>query len=418
MRARISQVHGQRGVATLRLLRSANLPASAGRATREHAVPQDVIPNALPDDPSTPALRTVPLDALHRELGARMVAFAGYAMPVQYPRGIVAEHTHTRTHASLFDVSHMGQSWLRGTLGTEALERLVPGDIAALRDGRQRYTLLLNEAGGIIDDLMVARRAPGALFLVTNASRTEIDATVIAAALPESARLEVIEDRALLALQGPDAAAVLERLAPGAASMPFMTVATLMLDGAECDISRSGYTGEDGFELSVPTEAAERVARVLLAQPEVAPAGLGARDSLRLEAGLCLYGQDIDELTTPVEAGLTWTIGKRRKMTWDFPGALAIRDQLDNGPHRVRVGIRPDGRAPARAGALIVATDGTGAGTVTSGGFSPTLNAPIAMGYVRRDLAADGTPLALMVRDKPLPARVAPLPFVPHRYRS
>ena len=381
-------------------------------------MPQDAIPNALPDDPSPPVLRNVPLDALHRELGARMVAFAGHSMPLQYAPGIVAEHKHTRTRASLFDVSHMGQSWLRGARGSEALEKLVPGDISGLREGRQRYTLLLNEAGGILDDLMVARRAPDALFIVTNASRKENDAAVIAASLPDGVRLEVVEDRALLALQGPAAAAALARLAPEAENLPFMGVATVKIDGADCDTSRSGYTGEDGFEISVPVEAAERVARVLLAQPEVSPAGLGARDSLRLEAGLCLYGQDIDELTTPVDAGLAWTIAKRRKMTWDFPGALAIRDQLDNSPHRMRVGIRPDGRAPARAGALIVATDGTGAGTITSGLFSPTLNAPIAMGYVRRDLRANGTPLALMVRDKPLPARVSPLPFVPHRYKS
>jgi len=391
---------------------------NAARATWENDVPQDAIPNDLPDDPTAPVLRTVPADALHRELGARMVAFAGYSMPLQYARGIVAEHTQTRNQASLFDVSHMGQAWLRGALAAEALERLVPGDIVGLREGRQRYTLLLNEAGGILDDLMVARRAHDALFVVVNASRKENDASVIAASLPDSVRLEVIEDRALLALQGPAAASVLARLAPDADKLPFMGVATVTIDRSACDVSRSGYTGEDGFEISVPGDAAERVAGVLLAQPEVAPAGLGARDSLRLEAGLCLYGQDIDELTTPVEAGLTWTIGKRRKMSWDFPGALAIRDQLDNGPHRTRVGIRPDGRAPARAGALIVASDGTGAGTVTSGLFSPTLSAPIAMGYVRRDLAADGTPLALMVRDKPLPARVAPLPFVPHRYRS
>jgi aminomethyltransferase len=392
--------------------------ATAALATWEHDVPQDGIPNALPDDPTAPVLRTVPLDALHRELGARMIAFAGYSMPVQYARGIVAEHIQTRTSAALFDVSHMGQAWLQGAGGAEALERLVPGDISALREGRQRYTLLLNEAGGILDDFMVARRAPDALFLVTNAARKDNDAAVIAAALPDGVRLEVIEDRALLALQGPAAVGVLARLAPDADKLPFMGVATLTIDGAACDVSRSGYSGEDGFEISVPGDAAERVARVLLAQPEVAPAGLGARDSLRLEAGLCLYGQDIDELTTPVEAGLTWTIGKRRKMTWDFPGGIAIRDQLDNGPHRKRVGIRPDGRAPARAGASIVASDGTGAGTITSGSFSPTLNAPIAMGYVRRDLAADGTALSLMVRDKPLPARVAPLPFVPHRYRS
>jgi len=379
-----------------------------------------MVENALPDDPSSNPeshpLAATPLDALHRELGARMVPFAGYAMPVQYAPGIIAEHLHCRQHAALFDVSHMGQATVQGADAAAALERLVPGDIAGLKPGRQRYTLLTNEAGGILDDLMVARLAENRFLLVVNASRKATDLPHIEAALPAGVRLHPHEDRALLALQGPDAGAVMARLSPEAGTLGFMGVLDTQLDGIPCVISRSGYTGEDGFEISVPAEHAEALARRLLAESEVKPAGLGARDSLRLEAGLPLYGNDIDELTSPVEAGLTWTLGKRRRMAWDFPGAGAIRDQLENGPHRHRVGIRLDGRAPARAGTLIVADDGTGAGTVTSGGFSPSLNAPIAMGYVRRDLAEDGTALHLTVRGKPLPARVAPLPFVPHRY--
>ena len=361
--------------------------------------------------------KTTPLDALHRELGARMVPFAGYSMPVQYGHGIIAEHRQCRERAALFDVSHMGQALLHGAGAAAALERLVPGDILGLKPGRQRYTLLLNEAGGILDDLMVARPDAERLFLVVNAARKQADFIHLAGNL-EGARLEVLEDRALLALQGPLAAAVLGRLAPEAVLLPFMGMAPLSIAGTPCLVSRSGYTGEDGFEISLPADRAEALARRLLVEPEVAPAGLGARDSLRLEAGLCLHGNDIDELTSPIEAGLAWAIGKRRRAAWDFPGAAAIRDQIENGAHRRRVGLRPDGRAPARAGTLIAATDGTGAGTVTSGGFSPTLNAPIAMGYLRYDLAAEGTPLLLLVRGKQLPARVSPLPFVPHRYAS
>ena len=349
--------------------------------------------------------KTTPLDALHRELGARMVPFAGYSMPVQYVGGIIAEHRQCRERAALFDVSHMGQALLHGAGAAAALERLVPGDILGLKPGRQRYTLLLNEAGGILDDLMVARPDAERLFLVVNAARKQADFIHLAGNL-EGARLEVLEDRALLALQGPLAAAVLGRLAPEAVSLPFMGMAPLSIAGTPCLVSRSGYTGEDGFEISLPADRAEALARRLLVEPEVAPAGLGARDSLRLEAGLCLHGNDIDELTSPIEAGLAWAIGKRRRAAWDFPGAAAIRDQIENGAHRRRVGLRPDGRAPARAG------------TVTSGGFSPTLNAPIAMGYLRYDLAAEGTPLLLLVRGKQLPARVSPLPFVPHRYAS
>jgi aminomethyltransferase len=369
-----------------------------------------------PEGAEPVALKTVPLDALHRALGARMVPFAGYWMPVQYPGGVLAEHLHTRAKASLFDVSHMGQASLLGDRAATTLEALAPGDIAGLKPGRQRYTLLTNEAGGILDDLMVANAGAGQLFLVVNASRKDADFRHLRAHLPAGVALEPHDERALLALQGPLAAGVLGRLAPAAAAMAFMDFAALRIGGADCLVSRSGYTGEDGYEISVPAVQAEGLARLVLDQPEVAPAGLGARDSLRLEAGLCLYGNDIDGLTTPVEAGLTWVIGKRRRMTWDFPGGIAIRDQLDNGAPRRRVGIRPDGRAPARAGTVIVAADGTEAGTITSGGFAPSLGAPIAMGYVRRDLIADGTALDLLVRGQRLPARVVPMPFVPHRY--
>ena len=385
-----------------------------------------MIENALPDDPNPKPLRTTPLDAWHRRLGARMVEFAGYAMPVQYDLkgaladrcrgGVLAEHLHCRSQAALFDVSHMGQATLSGTNVAAALEKLVPSDIIALKPNRQRYTLLTNEAGGILDDLMVANLGSDKFFLVVNASRKDDDFIHLSANLPAGVTLAPLEDLALLALQGPAAVTVLARLAPDVAALPFMGVASLDIGGIPCLVSRSGYTGEDGCEISVPAARAEALADALLAQPEVAPAGLGARDSLRLEAGLCLYGNDIDELTSPVEAGLTWVIGKRRREAWDFPGAAVIRDQLENTFPRLRVGIRPEGRAPARALTDIVAADGTAAGVITSGGFSPTLNAPIAMGYVRRDLAAPGTPVFVVVRGKPLPAAVAALPFVPHRY--
>jgi aminomethyltransferase len=385
-----------------------------------------LIDNALPDDPRPAPLRTTPLDTWHRRLGARMVPFAGYAMPVHYSftgdlaarcrGGVLAEHLHCRQHAALFDVSHMGQATLTGAAGPAAVEHLVPGDIIGLKPGRQRYTLFTNEAGGILDDLMVANLGRERLFFVVNASRKADDFTHLAANIPAGLTLDEHEHRALLALQGPAAAAALGRLAPQAAQLPFMGVGEIAVGGIACVVSRSGYTGEDGFEISVPADQAERLADRLLQEPEVVPAGLGARDSLRLEAGLCLYGNDIDELTSPIEANLDWTIGKRRRAAWDFPGAAVIRDQLDNGYPRRRVGIRPDGRASARALTDIIADDGTAAGTVTSGGFSPSLNVPIAMGYVRRDLADHGTHVRLMVRGKPLPARVVALPFVPHRY--
>ena len=376
-------------------------------------------------------LKTTPLDALHRTLGARMVPFAGYAMPVQYDLtgelaarcrgGVLAEHLHCRRQAALFDVSHMGQALLTGPGAARALEALVTGDIAGLKPGRQRYTLLTNAQGGILDDLMVANLGgtnPGdnRLALVVNAACKDADFAHIEAAMPEGVRLTVQPDRGLLALQGPRAAAVLDRLSPGVAGMAFMAVAIVPVAGIECLVSRSGYTGEDGYEISVPAAQAEALARALLAEPEVAPAGLGARDSLRLEAGLCLYGNDIDASTNPVEAALTWTIAKRRKTDWDFLGAAAIRRVLQDGPARLRVGILPEGRAPARAGTEIVDATGAVIGQVTSGGFGPSLNAPLAMGYVRADLASDGTPIALLVRGKKLPARVVPTPFVPHRY--
>ena len=363
-------------------------------------------------------LRTVPLDALHRELGAKMVPFAGYQMPVQYPAGIMAEHVHCRTEAALFDVSHMGQASLHGSGGVGMLEALVPSDIAALKPGRQRYSVLTNEAGGIIDDFMVANLGAERLFLVVNASRKDDDLRHLEMHLTGGATLERHEDRALLALQGPAAASVLARLCPDAASLGFMGIAAVMVSGAACLVSRSGYSGEDGFEISIPQAHAESVARALLAQPEVKPAGLGARDSLRLEAGLCLYGQDIDELTSPIEAALGWVVSKRRREAWDFLGGAVVRDHLSNGTPRLRVGVRPEGRAPARAGVDMVALDGTAAGSVTSGGFSPTLGVPIAMGYVRKDLAAVPTSLLLLVRGKQLAARTEKLPFVPHRYIS
>ncbi len=353
-----------------------------------------------------------------------MVPFAGYSMPVQYDfngdlaarckGGVMAEHLHCRAHAALFDVSHMGQALLRDHELAAALERLVCGDITGLKAGRQRYTLLTTASGGILDDLMVANLGPAeGLFLVVNASRKAVDFAHIGTVTP----VTLLEDRALLALQGPQAAAVMARMAPGAVELPFMGFARLMVADVTCLVSRSGYTGEDGFEISVPREMAVTLADRLIRQPEVVPAGLGARDLLRLEAGLCLYGNDIDETTSPIEAGLTWAINKRRKMAWDFLGGDAIRDLFDEGPARRRVGIRPDGRAPAREHTAILVPDGQELiGEITSGGFGPTLNAPMAMGYVRRDLSEDGTKLSLMVRGKPLPATVVPLPFVPHRY--
>jgi len=376
--------------------------------------------NALDPD----SLRRTPLHALHLELGGKMVPFAGYDMPVQYPAGILKEHLHTREQAGLFDVSHMGQRFLAGpddATVAAALETVAPGDFQSLGQGRIRYSLLLNEQGGIVDDFMATRsfdaEDDGRFFLVVNAGRKSVDDEFLRAHLPSNVKLEVLEDRALLALQGPAAADAFARHCPDAAALSFMKAIKTEFDGIPIFLSRSGYTGEDGFEFSVPADGAEQVARALLAEPEVLPIGLGARDSLRLEAGLCLYGHDIDEGTMPIEANLSWVIGKRRKMTRDFPGADRIMEELLSGPPRMRVGLKPEGKAPAREGTEIVSKNGTNIGRVTSGGFGPSVGGPIAMGYVDNEFAADGTEVALMVRGVPRAAHVVPLPFVTHRYK-
>ena len=369
-----------------------------------------------------PILKT-PLHALHVELGARMGPFAGYDMPIQYPAGILAEHLHTRKAAGLFDVSHMGQALIEGA-GHAAvagfLEQLCPADFLGLAPGRQRYTQLLNDEGGIVDDLMVTRPpgADGELRLVVNAARKAVDFALIAARLPAGIRLTPLPRAALIALQGPLAAPTLTRLASGEGleAMAFMSARPARIGDFETFVSRSGYTGEDGYEISMDSARAESFARLLLSEPDVAPVGLGARDSLRLEAGLCLYGHELDETVDPVEAALVWSIQKRRRIEGGFPGAKRIQDALANGPARLRVGVRPDGRAPAREGTQIVSSDGGRIGTVTSGGFGPSVGGPIAMGFVVSAHATVGTPVGLMVRGKPLSARIAALPFHRHAY--
>ena len=363
-------------------------------------------------------LRKTPLHPLHVSLGARMVEFAGYDMPVQYPDGIIKEHLHTRSQAGLFDVSHMGQAVLDGDDPASALERLTPADVAGLKDGQQRYALLLNDEGGIKDDFMVAR-LPGsrALHLVVNASTKENDFAYIAERLKGRAELKPQPARALLALQGPFAEDVLARHDYDVQKLGFMKIARFRIAGAAAMVSHSGYTGEDGFEISIDANEADYVARALLAEPEVNPIGLGARDSLRLEAGLCLYGHDIDETTSPIEAGLAFSIGKRRKLARDFPAADRLMTQLLEGTSRKRVGLRVLDKVPAREGAEIIDTAGRVIGRVTSGGYGPSVGAPIAMGYVMSEFAADGTELAIMVRGTARPAQVAPMPFVPHRYK-
>jgi aminomethyltransferase len=364
-----------------------------------------------------------PLHALHVDLGARMGPFAGYDMPIHYRAGVLAEHLHTRKAAGMFDVSHMGQALIEASDHAAVagfLESLCPADFLNLAPGRQRYTQLLNETGGIVDDLMVTRPpgATGTLRLIVNASRKEADFELIRRRLPSSVRLTPLPQAALIALQGPLAAATLARLASGAGleTMAFMSARPARIAGFQIFVSRSGYTGEDGYEISLVSAQAESFVRLLLSQPDVAPIGLGARDSLRLEAGLCLYGHELDETVDPIEAGLAWSIQKRRRLEGGFPGAKRIQATLANGPSRQRVGIRPDGRAPAREGAEIVSADGAPIGVVTSGGFGPSVGAPIAMGYVARAHAAVGTPVSLVVRGKLLNARVVTLPFYPHAY--
>lgn len=377
---------------------------------------------ASPTGTAQAALQRTPLFDLHVSLGAKMVPFAGYEMPVNYPAGILKEHLHTRAKAGLFDVSHMGQAMLEGpdhaSVG-KALEALVPADILNLKPGQQRYSQLLNDASGIIDDLMITRtHEDGKIYLVVNASRKDVDFAHISAHLQAGVKLVAMPGRALLALQGPSASTVLGALCPAAKSMAFMTGMPGKIGTFECHISRSGYTGEDGYEISVADGEAVALAKLLLAQDGVMPIGLGARDSLRLEAGLCLYGHDIDETTSPVEAGLTWSIQKRRRVEGGFPGADRIQRELEKGPTRKRVGIKPDGRAPAREGTAVSALLGASIGTITSGGFGPSVDGPVAMGYVAADYAAAGTPVNLMVRGKALSASVVAMPFVPHRYAS
>ncbi|HVK54794.1 MAG TPA: glycine cleavage system aminomethyltransferase GcvT [Burkholderiales bacterium] len=364
-------------------------------------------------------LSRTPLHALHLELGGKMVPFAGYEMPVQYPTGILKEHNHTRANAGLFDVSHMGQVRLSGANAAAALESLVPVDIIDLGVNHQRYAFFTNDNGGILDDLMVTNGGDH-LFVVVNAACKAQDIAHMQAQISSRCKIEPLTDRALLALQGPEASTALGRLAPEVAEMLFMTTAKVMLAGVECWVSRSGYTGEDGYEISVPAEKAEALARLLLAQPEVAPVGLGARDSLRLEAGLCLYGHDIDTTTTPVEASLTWALSKARRSDGarpgGFPGAEIILRQMQEGVTRKRVGLAPKERVPVREGAELIDDAGRVVGKVTSGGFGPTLNAPVAMGYVETSMSSVGTKLAAVVRGKPTLVEVVKTPLVPQRY--
>ncbi|MCD2175203.1 glycine cleavage system aminomethyltransferase GcvT [Rhizobium sp. C4] len=372
-------------------------------------------------------LKKTPLHALHLELGARMVPFAGYDMPVQYPAGVLKEHLHTRASAGLFDVSHMGQVIVKAKSGdnadaARALETLVPVDVLGIAPGRQRYALFTNETGGILDDLMIVNRGDH-FFVVVNAACKEADFAHLARHIGDTCEVTPLPERALIALQGPKAEAALASLAPEVASMKFMDVASVSLVGADCIVSRSGYSGEDGYEISVPNEKAEALARALLAIDGVMPIGLGARDSLRLEAGLCLYGNDIDTTTTPAEAALNWAIQKVRRTggarAGGFPGADAVLKGLDAGVSRLRVGLKPEGKAPIRAHTALFADEaGTQKiGEVTSGGFGPTVEGPVAMGYVASSHAASGTTIYAEVRGKYLPVAVSALPFITPGYK-
>ena len=371
------------------------------------------------DDAVEIAILDLPLDGWHRAKGARMVEFAGYHMPIQYD-GIMAEHQWTRESAGLFDVSHMGQITFTGDGVVAALETLMPADIAGLALNRARYSLLLDDEGGILDDLMLTRQEPGEdgerVYMVVNGATKYDDIGHMIERLPDEVTLNLMEDHALLAAQGPKAVDAVSRLIPGVEALVFMQAAPFAWQGHDLWVSRSGYTGEDGYEISVPAEAAEALADALVAQPEVKPIGLGARDSLRLEAGLPLYGHDLDPETTPVMADLGFALFKRRRESADFPGAARILNEREHGPATKRVGLLVDGRQPVREGATVVDDAGATIGKVTSGGFAPTVGAPIAMAYVPLSLAAPGTRVTLSQRGKTHQATVTAMPFVPHRY--
>jgi aminomethyltransferase len=364
-------------------------------------------------DPSAPE-QILPLDAWHRGRGARMVAFAGYQMPIQY-EGIIAEHRWTRESAGLFDVSHMGQLLIAGPEAERGLESLLPADLRILKEGRLRYSLLLTADGGIIDDLMVTRRGDH-FYMVVNGATKHGDIEHLREGLPRTVVVDHMKEQALLALQGPKAVDALSRLAPGVEALGFMTGGAFELGGVKAWISRSGYTGEDGFEISVPAVRVSEIADLLAAQQEVKPIGLGARDSLRLEAGLPLYGHDLDRTTTPIEAALDFAVSKRRRGEGGFAGWHRIISEIEQGPLRRRIGLAVAGRQPVREGALVVDAEGNEVGKVTSGGFSPMLEAPIAMAYVPAASAAEGSAVTLAHRGKLFQATVAPMPFVPHRY--
>lgn len=366
------------------------------------------------------SLSRTPLFDLHVELGAKMVPFAGYEMPIQYPKGILKEHLHTRAQAGLFDVSHMGQVKLVGVSAAAQLETLVPVDIVDLPIGTQRYALFTNEQGGILDDLMVANLGNHELFVVVNAACKGQDIAHLKQHIGQGCEVVELSDRALLALQGPAAAEVLGRHIPEVLKLVFMQIAAVKFLGEVCYISRSGYTGEDGYEISIPSNKAEAFARLLLAEPEVEAIGLGARDSLRLEAGLCLYGHDIDTQTSPIEGSLLWAISKVRRPGGEraggYFGAETIGAQMTQGVQRKRVGLLPKEKVPVREGAEITDESGRVVGIVSSGGFSPSLGKPVAMGYVESSVSALGTSLFALVRGKPVPMEVAKTPFVPQRY--
>lgn len=361
-------------------------------------------------------LKITPLNAAHIAAGARMVPFAGYSMPVQYKDGVLKEHLWTRTHAGLFDVSHMGQGRLRGEAPLAAFEQVTPGDFKGLKAGKQRYSVLLNGTGGIIDDLMAARPDEDGLFVVVNGACKDNDFKVMGEALAGQVEIERLETRALMALQGPEACAVLSAHVSEAAKMVFMDSRSLEGFGTDVIVSRSGYTGEDGYEISVPASEAERVWNLLLTDERVRPIGLGARDSLRLEAGLPLYGHDVDETVSPIEADLSFAVSVKRREAGDFPGSARILGEVAGGVSRKRVGLKVLEGAPAREGAEIADEAGQVIGVVTSGGFAPSLSAPIAMGFVPQAFAAPGTQLRVIVRGKPQLAEVTAMPFVPHRY--